>query len=83
MKNNQRQLLMELILKCDKENYTLLNYHVGGGVPELPDNVEVINNYGNCFKFEYNVKDVSWTNVEDKDYEDKLVSLKKLRDELK
>ena len=82
MIKNQRNLLMELILMCDKESYTLLNYHIGGGVIELPDLVEVINEYGNCFKFEYNLENNCWNRIKVEE-EQKLVSTHEYGEELK
>ena len=53
MTNEQRLLILNLIDYCDTNKFTLLNYHIGGGVPTIPDNASVVNEYGNYFSIEY------------------------------
>lgn len=49
MKRSQKELLMELIIYCDKVNCNVLSYNIGGGTRETSDRATIIDKNGGCY----------------------------------
>lgn len=63
MRRTQREILLKLIIFCEKCNYTVLNYNIGGGVPSISDTASVIDEDGGVYDIEYLIGHGDWREV--------------------